>query len=172
MVSRCLIAIAVACFAQIASASEPDAELRSLVSGLERVLTDPRPPTLADYERFFGAGDELEIMLEERECARQTLDVSACTRWRTARWDHPSSEPSLLLQLLREHLGTKHAMRILGVRAHDTDPGVLPYQFVDVEFGSYRMELYRPLRDQGQFGWLSISAIDGKPLNGGFIPAP
>jgi hypothetical protein len=170
-VGRCLVAIAVAVgFAQLASAGEPDAELRSLVSELERVLTHPTPPTLAAYQRFFGGGDELEIMLEERECARQGLDVSACARWRTARWDDPNGEPSLLLRLIREHLGTKHAMRIVRVSTHDTDPGTLPFQFVDVEFGSYRMELYRPLRDEGQFGRLKISTIDGRSLYGDLVP--
>jgi hypothetical protein len=101
---------------------------------------------------------------------RRKLDLSTSARWRKIRWESLRGEQSLLLQLLRERLGTRHAMRIREVRTHDTDPGVLPHQFIDVEFGSYRLEFYRPMSDQGLFGHLSINTVDGRPLYGVLVP--
>jgi hypothetical protein len=75
---------------------------------------------------------------------RRKLDLSTSARWRKIRWESLRGEQSLLLQLLRERLGTRHAMRIREVRTHDTDPGVLPHQFYRCRVRVVSPEFYRP----------------------------
>jgi hypothetical protein len=128
---------------------------------------------LAEYEYYFGAGDESESSFEGRVCESVGLDdrSDACIEYMRCRWADEEKAPSYVLAALSEVLPEGEPD---GFTVEKGPEGVLPYELIHVSIRGRTVTFYRVVgsAEKEQFGALLPIRLDGKGINFKELPIP
>ena len=128
---------------------------------------------LAEYEYYFGAGDESESSFERRICESVGFDdrSDACIAYMRCRWVDENKIPSYVLAALSEVLPEGEPD---GFTVEKGPEGVLPYELIHVSIRGRTVTFYRVVgsAEKEQFGALLPIRLDGRDINFKELPIP
>lgn len=128
---------------------------------------------LAEYEYYFGAGDESESSFEGRVCESVGFDdqSDACIAYMRCRWTDENKIASYVLAALSEVLPEGEPD---GFTVEKGPEGVLPYELIHVSIRGRKVTFYRVVgsAEKEQFGALLPIRLDGKDIDFKELPIP
>ena len=129
-----------------------------------QLLSRQIPPTLDDYERFYGAGAEDELVIELRVCEKKGWSPPSknpdCLKYINDRERNPEKTPSMYFAWLKRKLPTKPKLIVLKIERIEKGE-YLPYELIHATLDNFKVVFYRSLEHVEHFGRLGISEING-----------
>ena len=136
------------------------------------MLKDPNGGTLFDYYYYCGSGAEEELMIDFEICREQEWippeQHSSCIDFVKSREATPTKNKSFYLLWLKSKISEYSNFDIIEIREYENN---FRYKLIRTNLGINEVVFYQTIEscNKKEFGTVSITAIDGVPINQMFL---